>query len=250
MAAPLNSRGVPDENTLKLSLRNLNAKPLNVGDVRKDNQYSELSDLINTVIHAYDGTGLPPGWRRIIGTKAQPASNGKPAIPGIPTKYVKLIPTTEIINGVTRIKVIEGPHVLSPPGSYEIAEMYANNMAGLREEELDAMFSEYTPEVRAERKKLYKVMRLPICNKIKNALDRIAETVPKFASYSAALSCNLERDIELLRTIKHIVGNMDKNAANLSGGYRKSRGRSRSRGRRSRQTKKVKGGRRRPNQRR
>lgn len=233
MAALLNSRGEPDEETLKLSPANLNAKPLNVGDVRKDNQYSELSDLINTVIRAYDGRSLPPGWIRVKGTS---------------TKYAKLRPITEIINGVTRIKFIEGPHLLSPPGPYEIAEMYANNMAGLREEELDAMFSEYTPELRAERKELYKAMGASLCTKIKNALDRIAETVPKFASYSAALSCNLERDIELLRTIKHIVGNMDENAANLRGGYRKSRGRGRSHKRR--QTKKVKGGRRHHNQRR
>ena len=241
MAALLNPSVVPDANTKTLSRRNLNAKPLHVGDVRKDNQYSELSDLINTVIHAYDGRGLPPGWRRVI-------------VEGSPTKYAKIIPTTEIINGVTRIKFIDGPHMLSPPGSYEIATMYSTGMPGLREEQLDAMFREYTPELRAERKELYKAMRASLCTKIQNALDHIAETVPKFASYSAALSCNLERDIELLRTIKHIVGNMDKNAANLVGGYRKSRGRSRSRSRsrsqKRRQTKKVKGGRRHPNQRR
>ena len=237
MAALLNPSVVPDANTKTLSRRNLNAKPLHVGDVRKDNQYSELSDLINTVIQAYDGRDLPPGWRSII-------------VKDRPTKYAKLIPTTEIINGVTRIKFIEGPHMASPPGSYEIATMYATGMPGLSEEQLDAMFSEYTPEVRAERKELYKAMGASLCTKIKNALDHIAETVPKFAAYSAALSCNLERDIELLRTIKHIVGNMDKNAANLVGGYRKSRSRSRSRSQKRRQTKKVKGGRRHPNQRR
>jgi hypothetical protein len=231
-AALLNSRVVPDDNTKELSRRNLIVKPLHVGAVREDNQYSEVSELINTVIHAYDGTGLPPGWRRVI-------------VKGSPTKYAKIIPTTEIINGVTRIKFIDGPHMLSPPGSYEIAEMYANDMAGLSEEQLDAMFSEYTPEVRAERKVTYKAMGASLCNKIKTALDHIPH--PKFAAYSAALSCNLERDIELLRTIKHIVGNMDKHAANLSGGYRKSRSRSR---RSRRQTKKVKGGRRHPNQRR
>jgi hypothetical protein len=175
---------VPDDNTKELSRRNLIVKPLRVGAVREDNQYSEVSKLINTVILAYDG------------------------------------------------------------GSDEIAEMYANDMAGLSEEQLDAMFSEYTPEVRAERKVTYKAMGASLCNKIKTALDHIPH--PKFASYSAALSCNLERDIELLRTIKHIVGIMDKNSANLVGGYRKSRSRSHKR----RQTKKVKGGRRHPNQRR